>query len=507
MSATKCADNDPVTAVWTSTIVRRTRRARTLFLSASVLAALVVSTPLTAVPASADEPAAAVAPAMDRLTTAVDRVVAAEGVTSSVFGRQREARRVEAQSEAEVNRARVVLDDQRERYAQLGAASYVLHGTSNTRDHQVMVGAMTARRAMVNEAAESAEAAEEAFEQARREREATDRAFANAEVERAAAESERNTQETAADQALAAVGAVDLPAVAYLAYRRAATTANEADPDCRLSGAVLAGIGRVKWRHGRPTGPTASLAVAAPKAGDPLGPYDLERASAPVAAALCSGATALDSFGSLQAAVNGYDRTTRVDIVLAAARRYTRIPGVDLGTVPADPYVLNDGVPQFDDGTVPLGVGDVAGMLDWAFTRIGTPYSQCLGPEARPQDPICPEGTNRFGAGFFDCSGFVANAYRRIGVRIPPTTYAQEADPTFMATKVADRLDPAVLLPGDIFLMDGHTGMYAGNGAIIHADGRGLTLEPIPGWVAHATFAVMRPVDPFFGPNPALLTR
>jgi hypothetical protein len=504
MPVTRRADNDVVTAARTRTAPSPARRGSRLVAALALTTAMLVG-PFSAAAVSADDPARAVAPAMERLTAAVDRVVAAEGVTSSAFGRQREARRIEAQAEAEVNRTRVVLDDQRDRYAQLGAASYVLHGTSNSRDHQVMVGAMTARRAMVNEAAAANKAAEEALEQAIRDLEVADRAFANAEVERAAAEAERNAQETAADQALAAVGAVDLPAVAYLAYKRAAATANEADPDCRLSGAVLAGIGRVKWRHGRPTGPTANLAVAAPKAGDPLGPYDLERASAPVAASLCSGSVPLDTFGPLQAAVNTFDRETRVDIVLAAARRYTRIPGVDLGVVPADPFVPNDGMPQFDDGAVPLAFGDVTGMLDWAFSRLGTPYSQCLGPDARPQDPICPPGTNRFGAGFFDCSGFVANAYRRIGVRIPLTTYAQEADPTFMATKVADRLDPAVLLPGDIFLMDGHTGLYAGNGSIIHADGRGLTLEPIPGWVAHATFAVMRPVDPLFGPNPALL--
>jgi len=52
-----------------------------------------------------------------------------------------------------------------------------------------------------------------------------------------------------------------------------------------------------------------------------------------------------------------------------------------------------------------------------------------------------------------------------------------------------------VMQPGDVFLMDGHTGMYVGGGMIVHAIGRGLTFEPIPGWVANGTFAVLRPID------------
>ena len=129
------------------------------------------------------------------------------------------------------------------------------------------------------------------------------------------------------------------------------------------------------------------------------------------------------------------------------------------------------------------------------MTRLGTPYSQCLGPDYRPQDPICPPGTNRYGSGFFDCSGFVSHAYRSIGIVVPATTYAMEADPTFMATKVSDRIDLKVMQPGDVFLMDGHTGMYVGGGMIVHAIGRGLTYEPVPSWVANGTIAVLRPID------------
>ena len=149
---------------------------------------------------------------------------------------------------------------------------------------------------------------------------------------------------------------------------------------------------------------------------------------------------------------------------------------------------------QFDGAEVALQRGDVNGMIDWAMTRLGTPYSQCLGPDVRPQDPVCPPGTNRFGTGFFDCSGFVSHAFRLIGIKVPQTTYAMEADPTFMATKVSDRIDLSVMRPGDVFLMDGHTGMYVGNGMIVHAIGRGLTYQPVPTWVANGTIAVLRPL-------------
>jgi cell wall-associated NlpC family hydrolase len=112
----------------------------------------------------------------------------------------------------------------------------------------------------------------------------------------------------------------------------------------------------------------------------------------------------------------------------------------------------------------------------------------------RPQDPICPPGTNRFGAEFFDCSGFVSALYRTIGISIPLTTYAMGADPTFMATQVADRADVGAMEPGDLLLMDGHVAMYAGAGAIIHASSGGVKLERLPGWVAVGTYAVLRPI-------------
>lgn len=468
------------------------------WVSAALVLVLVAAGGLVGVPsrASADDPAAAVAPAMDRLNAAVDAVVAAEAERNRAGADLERTRAAEVTARDRADAADQAVVTQRTAYGELGAASYRLHGgDTSTRDHQVMVSALTARRAMLKAALAEQEDASRAYDVALRDRESADRAAASAEQARAAAEADRGAREIEADQALAAVGATDLPAIAYIAYTRAADVVNAAHPDCKVPAAVLAAIGRVRWRHGRPTGPTAGLAVEDPAPGEPRGPYDVEQAITPVADGMCADGRALDTFAPLQSAVYRVQQdSAEVRVILAAAWRYSRIPGVALGVVPVDPTMVSDGVPQFDDGVV-LAPGDVAGMIDWAMTRLGTPYSQCLGPDARPQDPVCPPGTNRFGQGFFDCSGFVSSAYRKIGVAVPATTYAMDADPRFMATKVADRLDPAVVQPGDVFLMDGHTGMYVGNGMIIHARGIGLTLEPIPGWVAHATYAVLRPMS------------
>jgi len=58
---------------------------------------------------------------------------------------------------------------------------------------------------------------------------------------------------------------------------------------------------------------------------------------------------------------------------------------------------------------------------------------------------------------------------------------------------VATTFDPEILRTGDVFLMDGHTGIYVGEGFILHARNAGLTLERIPAWVANATYAILRP--------------
>ncbi|MCP2318214.1 Cell wall-associated hydrolase, NlpC family [Nocardia amikacinitolerans] len=116
------------------------------------------------------------------------------------------------------------------------------------------------------------------------------------------------------------------------------------------------------------------------------------------------------------------------------------IPGVQLGTPPGGaplPFVA----PQ-------KTLGEVA--LDAAMSKLGSPYVYgAAGPNA------------------FDCSGLVQWSYRQAGMELPRTSGAQLASGT--PVSVDD------LQPGDLvsFYGGGHSGLYAGDGNVIHASTSG----------------------------------
>ncbi|HEY6532009.1 MAG TPA: NlpC/P60 family protein [Acidimicrobiales bacterium] len=515
---------------------RARRAAVVVFIAAGLLAPTVSSSP----PAGAD-------PA-DDVTEAVDDYQAARAEVASTLATLREAESQRDAAAQEHSDATVALDAadqrlafQRDRYADLSAEYFVRQGAKDTTVNGSMRLALTGRRERLDQAKAAQKAAKKRFETAAKELGKREKTRLRADADHLAAISRADEARDSADTAIADTGARDLPAIAYIAYRDAAARANQADPDCGLPAAVLAGLGRISSGHGRNQGsnpdhlgrvdpplrglrgnrladtdegavdgdsgadravgpmqlaPATWIASATDGNDDgATNPDDLFDATATTGALLCRGGATLDTAVALDRAVDQLlGDSPQTTVALGVARRYARTEGLDLGEVPPDPRALvSDGTPQFDTSDTTLAPGDVLGMIDWAMTRLGTPYSQCLGIEARPQDPECPPGTNRFGNGFFDCSGFTLSAYRRIGIAIPPSTYAMEADPRFMATMVADRIDLPAMEPGDVFLMDGHTGMYVGGGMIIHAIGVGLTYEPVPGWVANGTFAVLRP--------------
>lgn len=313
--------------------------------------------------------------------------------------------------------------------------------------------------------------------------------------------------------ATAGLAGIDLPPVAWAAYRTASHRA--AANGCTVPAAVLAGMGHTATDHGRrPTGSTSldgvvTWALTTPKGGS--GPLALTDAhvdaarlvgwrgavaniadSAEVAALLlCATGQNLTTWRGLAAAATAvYPDAVTVERALAVAHRYYAADP-SLGEVPARPLRIGRGLSIDDSERLPDG--DINAMLWWGLSRLGTPYSQCIG---RPQDPVCPPGTNRYGDGFFDCSGFVAAAYARIGVAVPLTTYAMEADAAFMSTQVADRVNLSVMLPGDIMLMDGHVMLYLGQGKILHSSAGGVQVEPVPGYAWNEVFAILRPVPP-----------
>jgi cell wall-associated NlpC family hydrolase len=523
-------------------LFRSRGRARRALIAVALVAALVTPALDQMSPAGAD-PSSEVSGAVDAFEIARSRLATAEATLRDSASQRASAQQQWADATAALAAADARLADERDHYGALSAEYYVRQGADDKVVNDSMYLALSGRRQSLDRAKDVQKAAAGDLRDAEKTLSTRQATLDNATGDHDAALSAANEAGARADQAIADTGARDLPAVAYIAYRNAASSANAAHSDCRLSTAVLAGVGRISSGHGRNQGstidslgrvepalrglrgtrtadtdqgtidgdaggdrsvgpmqlsPTTWAANATDGDGDgSASPDDLFDAAATTAEVLCAPDKPLDTFAPLDRAVGALlGEGQQSTVALGTARRYARTDELDMGKVPDDPRAAaGDDSPRFDTSDTNLAPGDVLGMIDWAMTRVSTPYSQCLGVDARPQDPECPPGTNRFGAGFFDCSGFVSSAYRRIGIGVPATTYAMEANPGFMATQVSDHIDLKVMEPGDVFLMDGHTGLYVGGGMIIHAISGGLTYEPVPGWVANGTFAVLRPLD------------
>lgn len=139
------------------------------------------------------------------------------------------------------------------------------------------------------------------------------------------------------------------------------------------------------------------------------------------------------------------------------------IPGVGTFEVPGE-IQIPQGIPGIEPGNpaTPLPftapqktLGEVA--LDAAMSKIGSPYVYgAAGPNA------------------FDCSGLVQWAYRQAGRELPRTSDAQLASGTPVS------MDD--LRPGDMvsFYGGGHSGLYAGDGNIVHASTSGTPVKVAP---------------------------
>jgi hypothetical protein len=121
------------------------------------------------------------------------------------------------------------------------------------------------------------------------------------------------------------------------------------------------------------------------------------------------------------------------------------IPGIQPGNPPAPlPFMA----PQKTHGQV---------ALDAAMTKRGAPYVYgAAGPNA------------------FDCSGLVKWSYQQAGMEVPRTSNAQ------LAAGAPVSLDDLQL--GDVvsFYGGGHSGLYAGDGNVIHASTSGTPVKIAP---------------------------
>jgi cell wall-associated NlpC family hydrolase len=112
-------------------------------------------------------------------------------------------------------------------------------------------------------------------------------------------------------------------------------------------------------------------------------------------------------------------------------------------------YLANPAYPNFDLGSV-YGV---------ASQYTGVPYVY---------GGATPAG--------FDCSGFVMYVYAQFGISLPHSSTGQGAAGT--------RISQADARPGDLVIMDGHDGFYAGNGNILHAPYEGAAVRVQPLWTS-----------------------
>ena len=76
----------------------------------------------------------------------------------------------------------------------------------------------------------------------------------------------------------------------------------------------------------------------------------------------------------------------------------------------------------------------------------------------------------------FDCSGLVKYVYAQFGISLPHSSAGQGAAGTQISESQA--------VPGDLVVMPGHIGFYAGNGMILHAPYEGTVVRTQPIWTS-----------------------
>ncbi|WP_157521308.1 peptidoglycan hydrolase RipC [Mycobacterium sp. ACS4331] len=151
-----------------------------------------------------------------------------------------------------------------------------------------------------------------------------------------------------------------------------------------------------------------------------------------------------------------------------------RVALADPGPVPPAPEALPpgpdvlaqapEGVPPGDlappDAAVPgaPGTGQGAVAVQAALTRVGSPYSW-----------------GGSGPGAFDCSGLVMWSFQQAGIALPHSSQA--------LARGGQPVSREDLQPGDVvnFYSDAsHTGIYVGDGMVVHASTYGVPVKVVP---------------------------
>jgi hypothetical protein len=511
------------------------KRISVLLLFLALASTIAVTRPLPAAAAPKDEIEEALVAYESRLTP----LVAAIGELQSSRRNHREKLEQVSSASASLEAARQRLEENRSRFAALAVYAYMDRGgrgvDAEAGSQRGVALASSRLRSDERDVRSAQENLDDSLDAARDAAGTEDRAQSRvATLDQKAAEPLATL-----DQRLKVV-APTLPGAAFSAYRRASSTLKETDNRCEVPAALLVGIGRIMSNHGRTEGsrlqtgglssdrlvgltgsPTADVDGGridlSPVTDSRLGPLQVLPAQwlefAPVdviestpewlyssalvaGRVLCSGRNDLRTNDGLRRGLTAFTgNSSLTEAILGSSRQIARTTDIGLGKIPPDPRVLSAlerlATAQFDSESA---VGSRMTLIAWSQARLGTPYSQCLGVEARPEDPQCPPGTNRFGDGFFDCSGFVSAAYASVGIALPTTTDAMLLDVEFNRRKVGDEFDAENDLAGDVLLMDGHVALSLGNGSVIHASDGQLTEETLPAWVRNGILGVYRPL-------------
>lgn len=158
---------------------------------------------------------------------------------------------------------------------------------------------------------------------------------------------------------------------------------------------------------------------------------------------------------------DSYDAVTGAEIAAAAeaeaAAEAARVAAEEAMTS----YAASYSGPSVGDflANPPYPNFDLASVYDVATSYIGVPYVY---------GGATPAG--------FDCSGFVMYVYAQFGVSMPHSS-AGQGD---MGTRISE----ADAQPGDLVIMPGHDGFYAGNGMILHAPYEGASVRVQPIWTS-----------------------
>ncbi len=183
----------------------------------------------------------------------------------------------------------------------------------------------------------------------------------------------------------------------------------------------------------------------------PEAPTTFETARAATQTLSLDGGAAIE-----RAPVDGYAATTPEELAAARAAAEAAEAAKAADAAAAEASAGNVGA---SGGAAPSTSFSLDAVFQTALQYRGTPY--VFGGST-------PAG--------FDCSGFVMYVYAKFGIDLPHSVSAQAAAGT--------RIPLSQARPGDLVIMSGHDGFYAGNGMILDAPRPGKVVQMRPIWTS-----------------------